>query len=203
MKRFLVLATLSGLFCGIGLLSLSRAQAPAENVAQDAVPAAQAQYGPTVQVERDTATGKIIRTYAVPGVGPGMSARGEIAQLVNQLRDATDEGKKGELTKKLEAAVAKHFDEDMKAREAELAKLEERLKKLKDQLERRRKAKADILQLELKVLVNEAEGLGFSAGSFFDHGGMGGYGAGGSFLPSLTPNFPPAAKAPPATKVPN
>src|SRR5438876_383212 len=102
MKRFLVLATLSGLFCGIGLLSLSRAQAPAENVAQDAVPAAQAQYGPTVQVERDTATGKIIRTYAVPGVGPGMSARGEIAQLVNQLRDATDEGKKGELTKKLE-----------------------------------------------------------------------------------------------------
>jgi hypothetical protein len=59
-----------------------------------------------------------------------------------------------------------------------VTKLEERLKKLKDQLERRRKAKTDIIQLELKVLVNEAEGLGLPrnsdqgvSGSHYPHPG--------------------------------
>jgi hypothetical protein len=40
--------------------------------------------------------------------------------------------------------------------------LEERLKKLRTQLDRRREAKAEIIQLQLKVLTNEVEGLGFS-----------------------------------------
>jgi hypothetical protein len=70
--------------------------------------------------------------------------------------------KKAELTKQLEAAVAESFDEDMKVREGELSKLEERLNKLRAQLDRRRKAKGEIIQLEVKVLVNEAAGLGFS-----------------------------------------
>lgn len=72
--------------------------------------------------------------------------------------------KKVELTKQLEAAVAEGFDEDMKVREGELSKLEERLNKLRAQLDRRRKAKSEIIQLEVKVLVNEAAGLGFSGG---------------------------------------
>jgi phosphoenolpyruvate-protein kinase (PTS system EI component) len=106
------------------------------------------------------------------------AARSEIARLMNQLRDA-DSAKKPELTKQLEAAVDKYFDEDMKTREAELAKLEERLSKLRSQLDRRRKAKTDIIQLQIKVLLNEADGLGFTGASFFD-----GYvtGSGGAWL---------------------
>jgi hypothetical protein len=72
--------------------------------------------------------------------------------------------KKVELTKQLEAVVAEGFDEDMKIREGELSKLEERLNKLRAQLDRRRKAKSEIIQLEVKVLLNEAAGLGFSNG---------------------------------------
>jgi hypothetical protein len=76
--------------------------------------------------------------------------------------ETPDEAKmKAELMKQLEAAVAAGFDEDMKVREGELSKLEERLNKLRAQLDRRRKAKGEIIQLEVKVLVNEAEGLGF------------------------------------------
>lgn len=93
--------------------------------------------------------------------------RSEIGRLMNQLRGAEDDAKKGEITKQLESAVDKYFDEDMKARETELKNLEERLTKLRGQLDRRRKAKADIIQLQIKVLVNEAEGLGFSPASDF------------------------------------
>src|SRR5262245_37641127 len=91
----------------------------------------------------------------------GDAARAEIGRLMKQLRDA-DGAKKPELTKQLETAVDKFFDEDMKARETELTKLEERLNKLRSQLDRRRKAKTEIIQLQLKVLQNEADGLGFT-----------------------------------------
>src|SRR5262245_37031119 len=188
MTRYLIAMAGAGLLCGIGLLHLGWAQPPADAAPQStAAREGAAAQGVVVEVEKDPATGKIIRTYTVPGRGAGASTRGEISQLVKQLRDTTDEAKKAELTKKLETAVGKHFDEDMKVREAELARLEERLKKLKDQLERRRKAKAEILQLHVKVLVNEAEGLGFSGASFFEHAGIG-----GSNLAPLPASGPPS-----------
>ena len=103
-----------------------------------------------------------------PGHPGDNAARSEIARLMNQLRDG-DSAKKPELTKQLEAAVDKYFDDDMKVRETELTKLEERLNKLRSQLERRRKAKTEIIQLQIKVLLNEADGLGFTGVSFFDN----------------------------------
>jgi hypothetical protein len=93
--------------------------------------------------------------------GANHSLRSEITRLANQLRDA-DESKKAELTKELETAVSKYFDEDLKARENELTKLEERVKKLRSQLDRRRTAKDEVVQLQIKVMINEVEGLGFS-----------------------------------------
>jgi hypothetical protein len=91
---------------------------------------------------------------------PEGAVEGEIGTIVDDLRDA-DDAEKTAVTKKLEAAVTKQFDRDMEYRESELSKLEERLNKLRGQLDRRRKAKAEIIQLQIKVLVNEAEGLGF------------------------------------------
>lgn len=85
-----------------------------------------------------------------------------IKRLVHELSETTDDKKKAELVKRLETAIAESFDDDMKDREGEISKLEERLTKLRTLLERRRKAKADIVQLEVKVLTNEADGLGFS-----------------------------------------
>jgi hypothetical protein len=87
----------------------------------------------------------------------------KVEKLTNELGDATDEKQKAGLTEKLKAAVDKCFEDDMKGREADLTKLQERLNKLKSQMDRRRKAKDEIVQLEVKVLVNEASGLGFSS----------------------------------------
>jgi hypothetical protein len=100
-------------------------------------------------------------TFAIQSL-PEASGAGEIGRLVGELREA-DESKKAELTKQLETAVAKQFERDMENRETELTKLDERLSKLRAQLDRRRKAKTDIIQLQVKVLVNEADGLGFGA----------------------------------------
>lgn len=113
----------------------------------------------------------------LPGGGGGVlaPARSEIEQLMTHLRQADDDVKKAEITTLLRAAVAEYFDEDLKGRETELTKLEARLTKLRAQLDRRRKAKPEIIQLQIKVMVNEADGLGFSGTSVFD------------FEPSSTP----------------
>ncbi len=89
--------------------------------------------------------------------------RNNLRRLTEELREAGDEKKKAEITKQLESVVGDIFDMDMKGREAELSKLEARLKKLHEQLDRRRQARGEIIQLEVKVLVNEAAGLGFSS----------------------------------------
>ena len=89
--------------------------------------------------------------------------RSDIRRLTEELREAGDEKKKAEITKQLESVVGEVFEMDMKGREAELSKLEARLKKLREQLDRRRQARGEIIQLEVKVLVNEAAGLGFSS----------------------------------------
>ena len=54
------------------------------------------------------------------------------------------------------------FDKDMTSRETDLSQLEERLTKLRNQLKRRKEAKSEIIQLQIKLMVNEADGLGFS-----------------------------------------
>jgi hypothetical protein len=94
--------------------------------------------------------------------GPRDASHSKIDGIMRQFSATEDEAKKAELTKQLEGAVAESFDQDMKNREAELAKLEARLTKLRAQLERRRTAKDEITQLQVKVLINDAEGLGFS-----------------------------------------
>jgi hypothetical protein len=170
MKKCLTIIALIASLGGFLLLGPSWGQAP------------DTQAGPN---NATVPAGRAVFVQAGPGAYPHAAvsaAQSEIHKLTRQLRDTEDEAKKPDLTKKLEAAVAKHFDEDMKVRETELTKLEERLKKLRGQLERRTKAKAEIIQLQLKVLINEAEGLGFSGASSLDQGGLR-YGVPASALP--------------------
>jgi hypothetical protein len=89
--------------------------------------------------------------------------RRNIRRLSDELREAGDEKQKAAITKQLESVVGDVFDLDLKQREAELSKLEARLKKLHEQLDRRRQARGEIIQLKVKVLANEAAGLGFSS----------------------------------------
>jgi hypothetical protein len=101
--------------------------------------------------------GKFSAIFAVPD-----SDWSKVEKLASELSDAKDDKAKSGLTEKLKSAVDKCFEADMKGREAELKKLQERLDKLKAQLDKRRSAKDEIVQLEVKVLTNEAAGLGFS-----------------------------------------
>ena len=109
--------------------------------------------------------------YGLAGKAVGMSPlihesvdhHQSLRRLTEELREAGDQKKKGEITKQLESAVGDAFDMDLKVREAELSKLEVRLKRLHEQLDRRRQARGEIIQLEVKVLTNEAAGLGFSS----------------------------------------
>ncbi|MEX2092945.1 MAG: hypothetical protein WD971_09730 [Pirellulales bacterium] len=87
----------------------------------------------------------------------------QIQEAAEKLRDAKDESDKAAATKELTAVVDKFFKEDMRVREQELADIAARLDKLRVQLDRRRAKKQDIVDLQIKVAINEAEGLGFSS----------------------------------------
>jgi hypothetical protein len=199
MKRCLLVVAPLGLLAGAVLLNAGFGQSPS-----DAGQGGSGGGGFRV----GSGGGNFGRGSAFGGAGvmmPVTRARSEISRLVGELRDATEDAKKTEITKKLEEAVTKAFEEDQKSRETELTKLEERLKKLRGQLDRRAKAKSDIIQLQLKVLVNEAEGLGFSGTSLSDHAGYSVIAAPASAgyqnlvpLPGLPGGFPQPDTVPPA-----
>lgn len=58
----------------------------------------------------------------------------------------------------------------MVRREAEVTKVEQRLAKLRELLERRRTKKQEIVELQTKVVINEADGLGFYESPTMDDG---------------------------------
>lgn len=126
------------------------------------------------------------------------SIRAQIFTKVKELRAAGTDKSKDEAKKETQTLLDRYFEADMKERQREVAAIEERVKRLRAQLEKRQAAKDEIVQLQLKVIVNEAEGLGFftapSSGSMgsgmgemgaegmgMGSGGMGG-GMGGGFF---------------------
>lgn len=92
---------------------------------------------------------------------PTQSIERKIRQAAEKLRDAEGDEAKASARQELAKTLGQYFDEDMARREKELAKLEERLQKLSAQLERRRAKRQDIIELQIQVAVNEADGLGF------------------------------------------
>ena len=53
------------------------------------------------------------------------------------------------------------FERRMKQREGHLQQLEDRLNKLRAQFKRQREAKDEVIDLRVKTLINEAQGIGF------------------------------------------
>jgi len=99
--------------------------------------------------------------HLFPG-GPGFSPPGDkIREAAAQVRDAKDEAARAAAMTQLNSQLDQYFEEDMKARNKELEGIESRLEKLRAQLDRRRQKKSEIIDLQAKVAINEAEGLGF------------------------------------------
>ena len=89
------------------------------------------------------------------------SLTGSIRTAAEAVRDAKGDEAKDEAKKNLSNILGEYFDLDTKRREDELAQIESRLTKLREQLDRRRSKKQEILDLQMKVALNEADGLGF------------------------------------------
>jgi hypothetical protein len=84
-----------------------------------------------------------------------------IREAAVQVRDAKDETARTAASAELTKLLDEYFEADVKNREQELADVAARLQKLQQQLDRRRAKKQEIIDLQLKVALNEADGLGF------------------------------------------
>lgn len=85
----------------------------------------------------------------------------QLAPLVQRLREAQADEQKAAVKQQMSSILEGYFDQDMQRRLKELAEIEARVRRLKEQSEQRQQAKTQILELQLKVLENEAAGLGF------------------------------------------
>jgi hypothetical protein len=98
-----------------------------------------------------------------------------IRKAAETVRDAKGDDAKSAAQKNLADLLNKCYDEDMAQRERELKQIEERLTKLRELLSRRRAKKQDIIDLQTKVALNDADGLGFYDGERSAKGGTPNY----------------------------
>jgi hypothetical protein len=91
----------------------------------------------------------------------GTNVSSAIRKAAEAVRDAKGDEAKSAAQKKLTELLSTCYDDDMVQREHELKQIEERLTKLRELLDRRRTKKQEIIDLQTKVALNEAEGLGF------------------------------------------
>jgi hypothetical protein len=112
----------------------------------------------------------------------------EIRRAATALNEAEGGDARDEAKEKLTGLLDEYFEADMERREKELAEVEERVTKLRSTLQRRREKKRDIVDLQMEVLLNEADGLGF----------FGSEGFGGPGSPWAIHQGPPGISVPPA-----
>jgi hypothetical protein len=139
------------------------AQAPDFNSNPFAVPATSADpYGPrSIEVHSDLVRdGKkyMIKFHGADG------SKEAIRQVAEKLRDATSDEDKAKAQGELRRLLTEYFKKDWKRRKADLDEMEKRLGKLRDQLARRQAKMDEIVDLQIKVLINEADGMGFFSG---------------------------------------
>ena len=84
----------------------------------------------------------------------------QIQALVKRLRETTNEDEQKKIRTTMRNVLTGIFNIDLETRRRVVGNLEQRVQKLKQQIAKRENAKSDIVELQLQVLVNEAQGLG-------------------------------------------
>jgi len=84
-----------------------------------------------------------------------------LAEARQILQHANSDERKTQAKQILREALDKYFDVDMDVRRAELEKIKRRVTDMEVQLEKRASSKDQIVELQLQMFLNEAEGLGF------------------------------------------
>jgi SecDF, P1 head subdomain len=88
----------------------------------------------------------------------------QVKALVERVRDAKTDAERKSAEQELRNLLGRYFDRDIQRREQELTSLEERMNKLRNLLATRKEAKDSIVDLQYRVLVNEAKGLALFEG---------------------------------------
>lgn len=105
--------------------------------------------------------GEVVRGRDQRKMAEKQKLQNQIREAVKKIRETKEEELKSEVITEMEELFTKYFDQEIQQREEQLAPLEKRVKKLRDQIEKRKAAKADIIGLQLKLIEHQAEGLGF------------------------------------------
>jgi hypothetical protein len=92
-------------------------------------------------------------------------AHSQSAQLAQQYVKATKEEDKREIRKKLGDLLGQQFDQHTQQQQKELEELERQITQLRAVLKKRQDAKGTIVERRLEQLIQDAEGLGWTAPS--------------------------------------
>jgi Mg2+ and Co2+ transporter CorA len=96
----------------------------------------------------------------------------EIDEAVTAIRAADNRAETDKATEQLQGILDRVFERDLEQREREVAEIEQRVAELRKQLQRRVSHKDEIVDLQMKVVLAEADGLGFYRDSQPSGGGF-------------------------------
>lgn len=113
-----------------------------------------------------------------------------LQQSVAAYQAAADEAARDVLQEKIETQLSELFDVQQQEREAQLKPMEERVKKLRETLNKRAAMRDNLVQLRLKVLLQDADGMGWGPDEFLTpmHDPNSPQGVYGPYRTPLSPN---------------
>jgi hypothetical protein len=135
----------------------SRFNPVAELVTQEAVAAAEAYEG--------ALRGRVITVNGQQQNSPEAGTR----RALNALKNAKDDEARAEAEKNLREALQDEYDAMLELHEEQLDKLEAKIEELRGQISKRRSAKSEMVDLYFKMMLHEADGLGWP-GRHSQHG---------------------------------
>ncbi|GAB5444481.1 MAG: hypothetical protein Fues2KO_48300 [Fuerstiella sp.] len=85
-------------------------------------------------------------------------------QRLQQVREKIARGDRSEQQlERLREALNNYFEQDLQVREQQLEEIRSKLQAMEEKLEQRRRSQKEVVDLQYRLLVNEANGLGFFA----------------------------------------
>jgi hypothetical protein len=97
-----------------------------------------------------------------------LAAAKKLQEAIDLLKSAKEDEARKVATGIIQDQLNSQFDRDVEQREKELVEVERRVKTLREQLDKRKSLRDDIIGLRLKTILNDAEGLGFPGGGSAD-----------------------------------
>jgi len=145
----------------VSLSTTNWAQEKESNISRDRYEARTKSELDRARAELGKVRAKLGNAMFVAGFDGSPPLEVQIREAATKIRDAKDDAERGAATSELAALLDKYFEEDMTARAKELEDVQQRVARLQNQLERRRAKKQEIVDLQMKVALNDADGLGF------------------------------------------